>query len=95
METYRHLFGGSEDLQAVQLPDHDPAVYVVGDMFEVYGFFRYDDGWRFMSTSTATVDLQRLMSEADWDEWDFEIGTNGRVTLRLLEEAKAKPWPES
>lgn len=93
MDEYSHLFGGSEDLQAVQLPDHDPAVYALGDMFETYCFFRYDDGWRYMPRAGATVDLQTLMGDEQWATLDDELGVTPGLVKRLLEEAKVKPWP--
>ncbi len=83
------LFGGSEDLQAVQLPDDGGQfVYAVGDCFEVYGYFRYDDGWRWTPRPRATVDFERLMSEQDWADWDESIGTTPGLTLRLLDGAR-------
>lgn len=98
---YTHLFvdangRGEEQLQAIQLPDYDPAVYAVGDMFGVAGFFRYDDGWRYLNDGPgSTVDREHLMSEEDWRSWDIEIGTTAGLVVRLLDEAKAKPWPAS
>lgn len=100
-ESYTHLFiapnGRAEELLAVaQLPDRDPAVYALGDGFNgAYTFFRYDDGWRQMPRPGATVDYQRLMiHDEDWAEISYELGVEPGLIIQLLEEAKARPWPD-
>lgn len=83
------LFGGSEDLQAVRLPDDGThTVYAVGDAFEVYGYFRFDDGWVYTPRPGATVDFERRVSDEDWGNWDEYLGTSPSLTWQLLDKAR-------
>lgn len=90
-DEYTHLFGGSEDLQAVRLPDDQGRQfwYAVGDLFGPVGFFRYDDGWRWAHRPYTTIDVQRLMSDDEWRQWDDELGTTPGLTRQLLDAARA------
>ena len=98
MHTHTHLFidsrgRGEEQLGAEQLPwdEADPAVYAVGDMFGVAGYFRYDDGWRYLHDGPrSTVDRESLMTDPEWVEWDLEIGTTPGLTEELLEAARKR-----